>query len=736
MRKYFLALAACLIVQLTFGQTVIFSNTITGTNPSAMNPYTLGQVVQPGLAASGIGRGPGITASSANDRYSAGGWSTTVLDATDYFEWTLTPEPGFEIHLAGFSYTGQRSASGPQLFALRSSVDGFTSDIGVATTTGVVIDLSGTTFQQLTSAVTFRFYGWGATAGTGTFSINDFNFTGDLVPISSGPAIPLLNGPVVTNITATTAQLGGTIASDGGAAIVSRGVVWSATDADPQIGAPAVQTLIEGGNAIGTFNVAATGLPHSSTVYFKAFATNGIGTAYSQVIAFNTLSPEPSEHLAALACGIATSSTLQLNWTEPAGPVLPAGYLIKWSSNGFADIQPPVDGIPETGSNVQHVVAGNQSAVVPGLAAGSFYYFRIYPYTNSGAAIDYKTGGLVPEAACQTLAGAWESFESGSKGNYAAADEQLQSGSWRLDDALLGSGASDRKNGLQSARIRNGFIAMNFDLTGGMGTLSLSHAAYGTDGPSDWMLQASTNGGASWDAYVSPVITTTSNQLTTQSFVLNLGGNVRVRVIKMDAAGNRLNIDDISYTSFNNAPLPVQFSAFKAVQRPDGIEISWTNETEASIDRYLVEHSHNGAAFKTIAQQSPQKNDGSAASYRHLHATPFTGPNFYRVTAIEYGGQKNHTAVVKIIAPIVSPDVQIYPNPVKSTSFQLALKDLRKGRYHVSIWNSSGMAVAQQQIRHEGGPLSCSIYTGVLPPGIYQLRLQGSGVKSIQFLVE
>ena len=35
-------------------------------------------------------------------------------------------------------------------------------------------------FSGLTSPVEFRLYGWGASSGTGTFSVNDFTFNGTL----------------------------------------------------------------------------------------------------------------------------------------------------------------------------------------------------------------------------------------------------------------------------------------------------------------------------------------------------------------------------------------------------------------------------------------------------------------------------------------------------------------------------------------------------------------------------
>ncbi|NTW53662.1 MAG: PEP-CTERM sorting domain-containing protein [Chlorobaculum sp.] len=133
--------------------------------------------------ASGIGRGAGISASSAADRYSARSWTTAAaLDANDYFTFTLDAIPGYEIDFASFVYTGTRSASGPSVFAFRSSLDGFASDIGTPTATGATIDLTASQFQHLTNPIEFRLYGYSAGATTGTYSVNDYTFNGTVVP--------------------------------------------------------------------------------------------------------------------------------------------------------------------------------------------------------------------------------------------------------------------------------------------------------------------------------------------------------------------------------------------------------------------------------------------------------------------------------------------------------------------------------------------------------------------------
>jgi len=145
----------------------------------------------------------------------------------------------------------------------------------------------------------------------------------------------------------------------------------------------------------------------------------------------------------------------------------------------------------------------------------------------------------------------WEDFELGTKTGYAAGNVTSTAGSWNLDNALLGTSASDRKNGSQSVRIQNtGFLQTNFDITSGVGKVTVSHAKYGTDANNSWVLKASTDGGATWTAFTSSTINTTSTALTAEEITVNLGGNVRLRIEKT-TSGGRLNIDDIYITSYS-----------------------------------------------------------------------------------------------------------------------------------------------------------------------------------------
>ncbi|MCH8567717.1 MAG: phospholipase D-like domain-containing protein [Balneolales bacterium] len=142
----------------------------------------------------------------------------------------------------------------------------------------------------------------------------------------------------------------------------------------------------------------------------------------------------------------------------------------------------------------------------------------------------------------------FENFESGTKGGYAAAPVDLTTGTWLFDDALLGTAANDRKNGLQSARIRDGFIRMEFDYPNGMSEVSFFAANSGFSGDTGGIVQVSysTNGGGTWQNLGDPIVLTA--ELVQYSIDAEVPGNVRLRFAR--TAGNRINVDDVRIVDF------------------------------------------------------------------------------------------------------------------------------------------------------------------------------------------
>jgi uncharacterized protein (TIGR02145 family) len=101
-------------------------------------------------------------------------------------------------------------------------------------------------------------------------------------------SLPELTTNPISSIKDTSAVSGGTIISDGGAAISSRGVVWS-TSQNPSV---CLSTKTTDGSGTGIFTSSISGLNPNTTYFVRAYATNSTGTAYGNQISFTTFTAQ------------------------------------------------------------------------------------------------------------------------------------------------------------------------------------------------------------------------------------------------------------------------------------------------------------------------------------------------------------------------------------------------------------------------------------------------------------
>ena len=155
------------------------------------------------------------------------------------------------------------------------------------------------------------------------------------------------------------------------------------------------------------------------------------------------------------------------------------------------------------------------------------------------------TARATPPPTAQAPAPFPETFEAGSKGAYEEADEPLATGPWHFQDALIGSSPQDHKAGERAARLRNlGRITMRFDAKAGVRRITISAAAYGTDGPSTWELWLSRDGGRTFARTGAPVVTS-GPALVPHVFGGLANSPMRLEIRKTSGPKTRLDIDDI-----------------------------------------------------------------------------------------------------------------------------------------------------------------------------------------------
>ena len=135
--------------------------------------------------------------------------------------------------------------------------------------------------------------------------------------------------------------------------------------------------------------------------------------------------PEPSNYPTAFASSV-YKIDITLTWTDATGGQLPANYLVLLSDAD--NITAPADGVPvandfdySDGTGAVNVPYGNETCFFYPLLGETQYYFKIYPYTNGGANINYKTDGTAPSTSNTTVPVIqYEGFNSNSLGTWTS----------------------------------------------------------------------------------------------------------------------------------------------------------------------------------------------------------------------------------------------------------------------------------------------------------------------------
>lgn len=227
--------------------------------------------------------------------------------------------------------------------------------------------------------------------------------------------------------------------------------------------------------------------------------------------------------------------------------VNPASYTITASAGTGGTISPSGAVTVTSGGSQTFAITPAAGYVISSVTVDGVNQGALSSYTFSNVLAGHTIAAAFAASAGSSLK---ETFDTGTKTAYAVGSVTLSTGTWTLDDALLGNTTADPKVGAQSVRTRNsGKITMAFDFPTGAKTVSVKHAKYGTDGSSTWGLWYSTNSGSTW-TQAGSTVTTSSTTLATASFTMNVTGAIRFQIRKTDGTSNRVNFDDFQIAGY------------------------------------------------------------------------------------------------------------------------------------------------------------------------------------------
>jgi len=200
------------------------------------------------------------------------------------------------------------------------------------------------------------------------------------------PVLPTLTTNDPSNVTATSATLGGNYSDDGGASITERGICWN-TSPGPTIS----NNKASEGKGTGSTTIPFSGLIPGTTYYARAYATNNVGTAYGNEVTFTTPAVLSSITTAPIMSITSTSSLSGGTISVDGGGAITARGVCWGIAPG-----PTINNTKTTDGTGLGNFVSSLTALTPGVK----YYVRAYATNSAGTAygneVSFTTLAIAP----------------------------------------------------------------------------------------------------------------------------------------------------------------------------------------------------------------------------------------------------------------------------------------------------------------------------------------------------
>ena len=204
----------------------------------------------------------------------------------------------------------------------------------------------------------------------------------------TGPIAPAVTTNPITTVGTSTAVGGGNVTSNGGAALIARGVVWSTVPS----ATISLSTKTIDGTDVGVFVSNITGLNPTTRYYVRAYATNSEGTVYGEEISFITeaatapvLTTSPITDIATAGTSAKSGGTIV---SDGGRPINRSG--IVWSTT-----QNPTY-TSFTGRTINGTATGTYVGLLTNLVPGTTYYVRAYAINSAGYGYGNQVSFVAP----------------------------------------------------------------------------------------------------------------------------------------------------------------------------------------------------------------------------------------------------------------------------------------------------------------------------------------------------
>ncbi|MCB2204460.1 T9SS type A sorting domain-containing protein [bacterium] len=209
--------------------------------------------------------------------------------------------------------------------------------------------------------------------------------------------------------------------------------------------------------------------------------------------------------------------------------------------------------------------------------------------------------------------------------------------------------------------------------------------------------------------------------------VFAMTGNYTV-VTPIDVILSRFNVD---IDDGSTGPLPVELTYFSGAMVHEDVHLKWRTETELQNHAFRVQRSTDQDSWNDITEIPGGGTSNVPLNYSFVDAgigSRFSGEKlFYRLLQIDRDGTENYSSILEIEPLPAAPEMQIYPNPVRSdavTTVRLSTTEPMDGDLHV--YDASGRLLPQysQHLSLYNGSHVVPLTLSSVTPGSYFLEFR------------
>jgi hypothetical protein len=665
-----------------------------------------------------------------------------VVDVVATVSGSIVSSGGFPVIASGIVYGTSLNPAigGPGV------VDSATTPL--ITSGAISFSLTG-----LTASTTYHFRTY-AINGIGTSYGPDSSFT-----TTAGPVLATVETLPADSISGRSARVNGNILFDGSSVITASGILTSTSSASMTIGDPSVTdyTTVPVVTT-GSYSFSLSLLSASTKYYFRSYAINGVGTAYSAIDSFETtpvIDSFPYDQnfdSGADLWTVETDPTYANNWVLGT----PGKTYLSGAHSGANAWTTLLAGVYD--NNVRSSVVSPQfdfTSITSGDPVLRFYHKFVTEQNWDAMIVQISVNG-----------GAWTKLDPtvGTGTNYNTANSYA----WYSHTGTSGPVAPPKFSSITSgvgtdvmySSADNGWIESATVLTGAAGQSNVKVRFYfGSDGSGQY------EGFALDDIHIEEVVTpvtpasavvlTNITDVSTDVSWTNGDGMGRLVVARLTTTpaiaptnntlyeatnffagtdstglsnyivyhanastvsvnglteytdytydvyeynGKYMHIKFTAATSNNASTVPVTLTTFTGTAKAKDAFLKWTTASEINNKGFEVERSADGRNFEYAGFVKGAGNSTKLLNYTFTDAKAFekTPVMYYRLKQVDFDGKITYSQVVRINSNAQSANaVSAYPNPFGNT-YRVSFDAVNAGTVNLKMVDLQGKVVAEQ----------------------------------------